>query len=644
MKPTPHTTQGRLENFLEPDDFGTPSAELTAQALRVLESRYLHRDEDGRIVETPRQLFSRVARAVAAVENKWPRQGLRDPAEHFGREFFDLLVSLRFLPNSPTLMNAGRPHGQLSACFVLPLEDDLGKVFDSLRDSAVIHKTGGGTGFSFSHIRPSGARVRSSGGSASGPMAFLRIFDQVTQVVKQGGTRRGANMAILSIDHPEIEAFIESKRRGGIENFNISVGVSEAFMKAVKSGGVWELKNPVNGKTMKTVKARRLWNAIAKAAWTSGDPGVVFLDRVNEENPTPELGRMESTNPCGEVPLLPYESCNLGSINLLAYVRHKDFAWDELERDIRLAVRFLDDIIEANDYPLAEIDHITKMNRKIGLGVMGWADALMEWGVPYDSEEALRRADETMGRINRVAIRASEELAAERGAFPGFDGSLWARRGHKPRRNATVTTVAPTGTLSIIAGVSSGIEPAFSLAYERSALEGQRLVFVHPLLKRVLRERNIRSRRALGQILATGSVAAVREIPAAVKRVLKTAPEIRPLWHVRMQAVFQRHTENAVSKTINLPNRATVNDVRHVYEAAYDLGCKGITIFRDASKQTQILRAGLGGKGRRREDLLEAVDWLLDDTKLDSGSLRKRASVGLATLSRAQLKKKRTAH
>lgn len=644
MMPSLDTTQGRLSGILDKNDFGAPGAELTPAALRVLESRYLFRDEKGALAETPRQMFTRVARAVAQAEIKWVKEGGAEArarvVEEYGARFYELISSLRFLPNSPTLMNAGRPRGQLSACFVLPIEDDLGQVFESLRDSAVIHKTGGGTGFTFGHLRPKGDFISSSGGTAAGPLGFLRIFDAATNTVKQGGTRRGANMAILPADHPDIEAFITCKTGGGIENFNISVGVSDAFMKAVRSNGSWALKNPRTGLVVRTVRARALWNLIAESAWKSGDPGVVFLDRINDANPTPAVGKMESTNPCGEQPLLPYESCNLGSLNLLAYATATGLNWEELERDIKLAVRFLDNIIDANAYPLLEIEDITFKNRKIGLGVMGWADALMEWGVPYDSDEAVALGSQVMERIASVAVRASEELAVERGPFAGFAKSMWAARGDKPRRNATVTTVAPTGTISIIAGVSSGIEPVFSLAYERQALEGQRFVFIHPALKRVLRQENLRSKKALVRVLETGSVAGVGEISARVKRLLRTATEIKPAWHVRMQAAFQKHTENGVSKTINLPRAASVSEVRKIYEQAYALGCKGITVFRDLSKESQVLKYGLREKRGRSRELLEAMDWLLDDGG-DRQIARKRASVGMASLSREKLRGQR---
>lgn len=644
---TNDSTQGRFRDFLEQGDFGIPAAALSKASVRVLEARYLRRDANGELIETPQQLFERVARAIAQAESKWWRSGLAGSKsreayiQSYAEKYYGLLATLRFLPNSPTLMNAGRPRGQLSACFVLPIEDDLGDVFNSLRHAAVIHKTGGGTGFSFGELRPLGDRISTSGGKASGPLAFLRIFDAATNTVKQGGTRRGANMAILPIEHPDVEEFISSKIKGGIENFNISVGVSNAFMKAVKANAKWDLKNPRDGKIVKTLRARALWKSIAEAAWASGDPGVVFLDHINDANPTPELGAMQSTNPCGEQPLLPYESCNLGSINLLAYVDGDSLAWKDLERDIELMVRFLDNVIEANSYPLLEIEQITMTNRKIGLGVMGWADALMEWGIPYDSEKAIALGESIMKRIEDTAVRASETLAVERGAFPAFSKSKWAARGDKPRRNATVTTVAPTGTISIIAGVSSGIEPVFSLAYERTALEGEQLIFVHPALKKWLRKANVRSRRVIARVIETGAVDEVKELPTSARRILKTAMEIAPLWHVRMQAAFQKHTENGVSKTINLPKRATAKDIQKIYEIAFELGCKGITVFRDASKDTQVLRRGVSTRRTLKKELLETVDWLLDDD-VDKTSTRKRVSVGLASLSRAQLKRQKS--
>lgn len=580
-------------------ELASECAELTPVARRVLESRYLLRDSNGIVIETPALMFARVAASIAVVERKWGKRDPRDVAS----EFFRLMASLRFLPNSPTLMNAGTPEGQLSACFVLPLEDRLSSVFETLKQSALIHKTGGGTGFGFGHIRPAGSRIGSGRlspgeGKASGPVAFLRLFDSTTEVVRQGGVRRGANMGILPVSHPDIEEFILSKLSGGIHNFNISVTVSDAFMKTVEAGSNWKLINPRDGRVARSIPAKNLWSLMAECAWATGDPGVVFIDRVNEWNPTPEIGPMESTNPCGEQPLLPYESCNLGSFNVRAYVKDATFDWKSLERDVALAVRFLDDAIEANSYPVGAIQEITYRNRKIGLGVMGWADALLEWRIPYDSEEAVKRAEELIGRLEHAAVRASEKLAEERGAFPEFQNSLWARRGDRPRRNATVTTIAPTGTISIIAGASSGIEPIFSLAYERKALDGERFEFVHPVLPGVLKKSGVRSAAASARVMKTGSAQRLRELAPAEKRYLRIASEIKPEWHVRMQAAFQKHTENAVSKTVNLPAKSTPAQIRKIFEMAYRLGCKGITVFREGSKGVQVLTRGVRRKKR----------------------------------------------
>lgn len=592
MKPNPDSNPSRKEQ----------TAALSLAALKVLESRYLSRDAGGALIETPHQMFERVARALAEVEAKWVGSAKRKATvERYTRAFYELMSTLRFLPNSPTLINAGKRKAQLSACFVLPIDDDLGHVFETLRDAVLVHKTGGGTGFNFGKLRPAGDRVSCTGGVASGPLAFLRIYDSTTQTVKQGGVRRGANMAILPISHPDIEGFIQCKLEGGIENFNISVGITDDFMRAVETGSSWKLINPRTRLATKEVKARFLWAMIAKSAWACGDPGVVFLDRINESNPTPALGRMESTNPCGEQPLLPYESCNLGSMNLLAYLDGDDLAWEKLERDIETAVRFLDNVVETNSYPLLAIEEVTLFNRKIGLGVMGWADVLMEWGIAYDSDFAVRRGTEIMQRINRIAVRASESLAKERGAFPGFSKSMWAKMGCAPRRNATVTTVAPTGTISIIAGVSSGIEPVFSLVHERRALEGKSFVFIHPALRKAFQKFEIKTRRDLERVLESGSVSQVAALPKDSKRVLRTAGEIKPEWHVRMQAVFQGSTENGVSKTINLPSSARVSDVQEIYDLAYKLGCKGITVFRDQSKTAQVLNRGLKSGSARAE-------------------------------------------
>lgn len=524
-------------------------------------------------METPDQLFRRVANAIARAE-KSNRRG-------WAEKFYKLISSLRFLPNSPTLMNAGRDEGQLAACFVLPIEDSLESIFETLKDAAKIHQSGGGTGFSFSSLRPRGSRVRSSSGVASGPVSFIRIFDVATEAIKQGGTRRGANMAVLRVDHPDIIEFIDSKRdQRSTVNFNISVGITDRFMDAVRADALFPLFDPQTGREQRKVRARAVFDRICLAAWECGDPGLVFLDRINLFNPTPAVGRMESTNPCGEQPLLQYESCNLGSINLGLYCRGGDVDWMRLCEDVHLATRILDDVVSINHYPIAECERITQRNRKIGLGVMGFADLLLELGLPYDSVEARALGEKLMSVIDREGRRASADLAREKGAFLNYSKSMWRHLGFPKLRNATVTTVAPTGTISIIAGASSGIEPIFAGIFYRNVLSGDRLREVHPAVARILQERKIGldevSEEDLGRLLG----------PA-----WSPARSVSVSGHVLMQAVFQRFSDSAVSKTINLPEEATVLDVASAYLLAYENGCKGITVYRDRSKPTQVLES-----------------------------------------------------
>ncbi len=545
--------------------------ELSFNAKTVLESRYLLRDPGGKIFETPEAMFDRVAQAVAEAEER--SKGA------WKKRFFELMASRRFLPNSPTLMNAGKKQGQLSACYVLPVEDSLDGIFDSLKHAAKIHQSGGGTGFSFSRLRPNGSVVRSTHGVASGPVSFIRIYDQATETIKQGGTRRGANMAILRVDHPDIEEFIDSKRdQKSILNFNISVGVTDEFMKAVETGGSLALRRPDTGDVVKTVDARTLLDRMVQSAWECGDPGLVFLDRINAFNPTPKIGEMESTNPCGEQPLLPYESCNLGSLNLGQYFKAGGLDWAALGQDIELAVRFLDNVIEINRFPIPECRAITLRNRKIGLGVMGFADLLLLLGVPYDSKEGVRWGEQVMSFVDREAKRASIKLAKARGAFPNFKGSLWDRLGYPKLRNATVSTVAPTGTISIIAGASSGIEPIFSGVFYRNVLSGARLREVHPAVERAMREKGLNPELANEQAVAS-----------ALGSAWSPAHQVPVEAHVRMQAAFQRHSDSSVSKTINLPFEAKPQDVRNAYLGAYLSGCKGITVYRDRSRGGQVL-------------------------------------------------------
>ncbi len=561
---------------------------LTENAIRVLERRYLAKDENGRVTETPDELFQRVARHIAKVDNRYdPSQDVDERSEVYR----EMLSSLSFLPNSPTLMNAGTRMGQLSACFVIPVEDSIDGIFGALLTMAKIHQTGGGTGFSFSRLRPRNDIVGSTGGVASGPVSFMKIFDRATDVVKQGGRRRGANMGMLRVDHPDIMEFIHAKdSESEFVNFNLSVAVTEAFMDALEKDTYYALVNPRSGEVTGRPRAREVWSAVAKAAWGSGDPGVVFIDRVNALQPTPAVGLIEATNPCGEQPLLPYESCNLGSINLKNVVVEGSIDWDRLKRLVREAVHFLDGVIDANVYPVPDIERITLANRKIGLGVMGFAEMLIMLGIPYDTENALRVGEDVMGFMSREAVKTSAALAEERGSFPNFESSVWKKRGLKAMRNATVTTVAPTGTIGIIAGASSGIEPLYAVACVREVMEGTELMEENELFVEKARRGGFYGRELIDEIAARGSLRDIAGIPEEVKKLFPTALEISPEWHVRMQAAFQKHTDNAVSKTVNLPNGATPAQVEEVYDTAYRLGCKGVTVFRDGCRSGQVLR------------------------------------------------------
>jgi len=573
--------------LLKGERMGQEETNLTKNALKVLEKRYLLTDGSGNVVESPDDLFWRVARTIAAIDLRYSK---KKSLEKRAATYYDMMSSLKFLPNSPTLMNAGTPSGQLSACFVIPVGDSIQEIFHAVSVMAVIHKTGGGTGFSFSRLRPKNDIVGSTGGIASGPVSFMKIFDQATEVVKQGGRRRGANMGILRVDHPDIMEFIEAKRiEGEFRNFNLSVAVTDEFMGVLQEDGTYPLINPRNGEMQGRLSARDVWSKITEMAWSTGDPGVVFIDKINSLHPIRHMGTIEATNPCGEQPLLPYESCNLGSINLARLVRDGALDWDELKRLVKESVRFLDGVIDANRYPLDRIRDMTLANRKIGLGVMGFAEMLIQLGIPYDSEEAVAQAEMVMRTLSEEAVQVSRQLGEERGNFPHFKGSLWDQKGLKNMRNATVTTIAPTGTISIIADASSGIEPLFAVAYMRRALEGSELLEVNRYFLDQAKEQGFAGEEVFRKIVQGGSVRDMPGIPETVRRLFVTAFDIDPSWHVRMQAAFQRYTDNAVSKTVNLQSNATVEDVDNLYRKAYELGCKGITVFRFGSRKESVL-------------------------------------------------------
>ena len=585
------------------------NVKLNPNAEIVLEKRYFRKNEDGIPQESGKELFWRVASAIAAEETKYDKSVYKPDA--LAKEFYEMMASWKFLPNSPTLMNAGTSLGQLSACFVLPIGDSIEEIFDAVKHAAMIHKSGGGTGFSFSRIRPKDSRVGSTGGVASGPLSFLRIFNTATEQIKQGGTRRGANMGIMRVDHPDIMEFIRAKEReGDFNNFNLSIALTEEFMRSVEENKDYALINPHSKQVVDHLNARKVFEILVQKAWESGDPGIVFIDRINRDNPTPKQGEIESTNPCGEQPLLPYEACNLGSINLACFFRKPKKSasceelspdtcidWDELRRVIYLSVRFLDNVIDASRFPIQLIEKNVQKNRKIGLGIMGWADLLFLLGIPYNSEQAINLAGRMMKFLRDEGRDASRTLAEERGPFPAYNESIFAKHKEGPYRNATITTIAPTGTLSILAGCSSGIEPLFALCFARNVMDGERLVEVNPYFEQALKDHESYSSTLMEAVASKGTIKEMDYLPEVIRNVYVTAMDIEPNWHLRMQAAFQEYTDNAVSKTVNLPNSATIDDIRNVYWMAYQLGCKGVTVYRDGCKSIQVLYTGDAEKG-----------------------------------------------
>jgi ribonucleoside-diphosphate reductase alpha chain len=580
---------------------------ITENSRTVLERRYLKKDSSGKVSESPEQMFRRVAAHIAQAEKKYSEQ---TDIKNIEEQFYKLMTEFRFLPNSPTLMNAGRALGQLAACFVLPVEDSIDGIFETVKNAATIHKSGGGTGFSFSRLRPKNSKVGSTGGVASGPVSFMQIFNTATEQVKQGGTRRGANMAILRVDHPDIMEFIKCKNnKQALTNFNISVGVTDRFMAAVSKNAEYDLIDPRTNESTGTLNAAAVYEELISQAWATGDPGIIFLDEINRHNTTPGIGEMESTNPCGEQPLLPMEACNLGSINLTAFVTSAKgipaIDFDKLKETIHLSVRFLDNTIDMSRYPIKEIEQMVHGNRKIGLGIMGFADTLFQLNLPYNSDEAIDLAEVVMSFLQKESHAASCSLAEQRGVFPNFDHSVY-KDPKTPMRNATTTTIAPTGTLSIIAGCSSGIEPVFALSYVRTVMDNDKLLEINPVFEKIARAKGFYSEQLMENIAEKGTAKGISQIPIDLRKVFVTAHDIKPEDHIKMQAAFQRHTDNAVSKTVNLPRDAKKEDVKFIYDQAFKLKCKGVTIYRDGSKENQVLSISGNAHGENGNEFLLA--------------------------------------